>query len=246
MKRMCDLFCGRLGWSKAFLARGWKVVGFDLVEPPEIPPGFEFVKCDVLQLGSMQNRIGVKAQIFGFLHSWECDFICASSPCEEFSVHGMKHFFPNPAYPELGIRLFNHTRAICEESGVPYVMENVRTAQKFVGQAVHHCGAYYLWGSGVPPLIPPSTVKKALDMSGSAYRRAVLAGQLTEARARIAYHRTWSNSKARREATARVATIPPELASCVAEYAERLMEQRSAALSLGHASGDLRPGFDRG
>ena len=43
-KRMLDLFCGRLGWSKAFLAKGWECVGVDLVEPPEIPQGFRFIK----------------------------------------------------------------------------------------------------------------------------------------------------------------------------------------------------------
>ena len=56
------------------------------------------------------------------------DFICASSPCRAvFSVHGMKHFHPNPrsVYPEMGLELFNHTRMLCESSGVPYVMENV-------------------------------------------------------------------------------------------------------------------------
>jgi hypothetical protein len=37
--RMLDLFAGRLGWTKAFLARGWECVAVDLVEPPEIPQG---------------------------------------------------------------------------------------------------------------------------------------------------------------------------------------------------------------
>ena len=46
MKRMLDLFCGRLGWSKAFLAKGWECVGVDLVEPPEIPQGFRFIKAE--------------------------------------------------------------------------------------------------------------------------------------------------------------------------------------------------------
>ena len=92
------------------------------------------------------------------------DFICASSPCEEFSVHGMKHFHPNPKYPEMGLKLFNHTRALCEASGVPYVMENVRAAQQFVGQAERHCGSFYLWGNGIPPLIPKGITKGTHDI----------------------------------------------------------------------------------
>src|SRR6476660_8012314 len=137
--RMLDLFAGRLGWSKAFLARGWEVVAVDLVEPPEVPKGCEFRRNNVLN---------IQAEWCEYF-----DFICGSSPCEQFSVHGMKHFHPTPPYPELGIKLFEHTRRICEESGVPYVMENVRAAQQFVGNAVHHCGPFYLWGTGVPPLL---------------------------------------------------------------------------------------------
>ena len=117
--RMLDLFCGRFGWSRAFAARGWECVGVDLVEPAEIPERCWFVRQDVLEWSWSDV---CRAQGGGF------DFICASSPCEQFSVHGMKHFHPNPPYPELGIKLFNHTRALCEESGVPYVMENVRAA----------------------------------------------------------------------------------------------------------------------
>src|ERR1017187_8935153 len=113
MPRMLDLFCGRLGWSRAFAARGWECFGVDLVEPPEIPQGCSFVKGNILEFSA------------GTIRNWmfgPFDFICASSPCEQFSVHGMKHFHPNPPYPELGIKLFNHTRSLCEESGVPYVM----------------------------------------------------------------------------------------------------------------------------
>lgn len=155
------------------------------------------------------------------------DFICASSPCEQFSVHGMKHFHPNPPYPELGIKLFEHTRRICEESGVPYVMENVRAAQKFVGNAVHHCGPFYLWGTGVPPLMPRG-IEKGMRQGNTAMFK-VLSGE-----ARTAYRNAnsgpgrdgFSHSKERIAEKAKSATIPPELANAVADYAERLMEVR--------------------
>lgn len=192
MKRLLDLFCGRWGWSRAFAARGWECHGFDLVEPPEIPEGCIFFQRDILQLHCFNG----------------IDFIVASSPCEEFSVHGMKHFHPNPKYPENGIRLFNHTRQLCEASGLPYVMENVWAAQQFVGNAVHHCGPFYLWGNAVPPLLPK--VHKA-----KWYRRAGKPGNFAD-----------ELLLAKPERKARLATIPPELANCVAEYAERLLEQR--------------------
>jgi hypothetical protein len=205
--RMLDLFAGRFGWSKAFAARGWECVGVDLVEPPEIPQGCRFIKGDILGLATIP------------IH---CDFICASSPCEQFSVHGMKHFHPNPPYPELGIKLFEHTRALCEASGVPYVMENVRAAQHFVGNAKHHCGPFYLWGSGVPPLMNQG-IQKGISMGGDKFSGLAIE-QRRELRKKYRFLQGSSRGEQRKGVTADAATIPPELANCVADYAERLLE----------------------
>jgi hypothetical protein len=218
MKRMLDLFCGRLGWSKAFLARGWECVGVDLVRPGNLPEwamdlqGFEFICCDVLELSQ------------GFMRYGCFDFICASSPCEQFSVHGMKHFHPKPPYPELGIKLFEHTRAICEASGVPYVMENVRAAQQFVGNAKHHCGPFYLWGSAVPPLLTQG-IRKGVNVGGHLEFAGLTLEQRRQLRATVPRLSTLKSPKSRANFTAQSATIPPELANCVADYAERLLEQ---------------------
>jgi hypothetical protein len=213
-RRMLDLFCGRFGWGKAFAARGWEVVGVDLVVPPEVPQGCDFVQCDILTM--------VPAMATGY------DFICASSPCEQFSVHGMKHFHPNPPYPALGIRLFNHTRSLCEASGLPYVMENVRAAQQFVGNAVNHCGPFYLWGNAVPPLMNQG-IKKGMSLAtgyaGFTGKFSILTKEQKRA-ARKADPMLWASSRSpeRKAATAAAATIPPELASCIADYAERITE----------------------
>lgn len=229
---MLDLFCGRFGWGRAFAARGWEVVGIDLVEPPEIPRGCSFLKADVLRLewslkglGILSNEVGVNVQ----LERWgrHFDFICASSPCEQFSVHGMKHFHPNPPYPELGIKLFNHTRSLCEASGVPYVMENVRAAQQFVGQAVNHCGAFYLWGNGVPPLLPKANWSKGIDVGSSKLIKTMTKEEKRAYRAQFVWNQAWSSSNQRKRDTARAATIPPELANTVAAYAERILEKES-------------------
>lgn len=210
--RMLDLFCGRFGWSKAFAARGWECVGIDLVRPPEIPENCEFVECDVLTVCVSMLQ--------------QYDFICASSPCEQFSVHGVKHFNPNPAYPELGIKLFNHTRGLCETAGIPYIMENVRAAQQFVGKAGNHCGPFYLWGNGIPPLTPQG-IRKGLDTAGclsaAGKSRAEIRAYLQANKLSGAFN---SKSKERVEIRAKAATIPPELASCVADYAERLIEAK--------------------
>jgi hypothetical protein len=199
---MLDLFCGRFGWGRAFAERGWEVVGVDLMEPGEIPSRCLFFQADVLDWDA-------KAV------TWQdVDFICASSPCEQFSLFGMKHFHPNPPYPELGIKLFNHTRAICEASGVPYVMENVRPAQHFVGGAVNHCGPFYLWGTGVPPLLPQG-IKKGLSM-----KRDPITGKRELRLGRRSSH----GSKMRARDKAITATIPSCLSNCVADYAERICE----------------------
>lgn len=225
MPRLLDLFCGRFGWSKAFAKRGWECIGVDLVEPPEIPKGCEFIKADIeaLHYGAVGFQVPPCWRQIGYF-----DFIVASSPCEQFSVHGMKHFHPNPPYPELGIKLFNHTRQLCEAAGVPYVMENVRAAQQFVGNAVHHCGPFYLWGSGVPPLMPKGITKGTHDIKGVAVNQSKRyfrgAGERWQQASQV-----WSGSKARKEYTAELAQIPPELANCVADYAERLLEALVAA-----------------
>lgn len=229
--RMLDLFCGRFGWGRAFAARGHQVVGIDLVAPDEIPAGCTFIQADIMQLYvgadglTVHEPHKVRNQFLGRI-----DFICASSPCENFSVHGLKCFHKAPPYPELGIRLFNHTRAICEASGVPYIMENVRAAQDFVGQAVNHCGSFYLWGSGVPPILPQG-IKKGMKLAGitGAQAKAMTREELLNHRR--ADNMMWVSSKSqkRKDATAGVATIPPELANCVADYAERILEQQRTA-----------------
>ena len=182
----------------------------DLVKPSEIPKNCEF-RCGNILLSSYDTE---DKSFYGLgLSDFEFDFIVASSPCEQFSVHGMKHFHPNPPYPELGIKLFNHTRQLCEASGVPYVMENVKAAEKFVGPAGAHCGPFYLWGNAIPPLLHRGISKnmsQARDRDANGKRIYAAAAD-----------RMWSTKRKQV-----VATIPTELAGCVADYAERLLEQK--------------------
>ena len=201
--RMLDLFCGRGGWTNGFLERGWECIGVDIVRHPDYRG--TFVQANVLNISmGPEGRICIHASD-PLLFAFKFDFICASSPCENFSIHRLKNFHPNPPYPELGIRLFNHTRTICELSGKPYVMENVQSAEPFVGRARAHAGSFYLWGTGVPTLLPKG-LTKGMKMD-----------------------RKWcqelgGHGSSRRDAqTAGFATIPPELAGCVADYAERIV-----------------------
>ena len=217
--KLLDLFAGCLGWSKAFLERGWEVVAVDLTLPSMlIPEGVDYRLIDVFTI----TPEWIKREGF--------NFICASSPCEQFSVHGMKHFHPNPPYPELGLKLFNHTRMLCECSGVPYIMENVRAAQQFVGNAAHHCGPFYLWGSAVPPLMNQG-IQKGIHVGTSKAVKGMTLEERRVYRAQYPWSQQWSTSKQRGRNTAEAATIPPELSACVADYAERILENASQTLS---------------
>lgn len=214
--RMLDLFCGRLGWSRAFAARGWECVGVDLVRPSDIPSGCEFVDMnalDVLWVGDGFRLLCKFPQVRNF------DFICASSPCEQFST--MRNFSPPVPYPEMGIALFNHTRGICEASGVPYVMENVAGAQKYVGRSAANCGSYHLWGSGIPPILPQGICKGMTE----------LAMGLREHKGKPGWD--VRHGIKGRTPTALIATIPPELAGCVADYATRICNKQSEAMAIG-------------
>lgn len=202
---MLELFAGSCAVSRAFGAHGWTGVCVDLKRPIDPPKGFEVWIWDVLNVTADYVR--------------KFDFAWASSPCEEFSVWGMKHFHPNPKYPAMGIRLFNHTREILEASGVPYVMENTKPAQRFVGQAEARCGSFYLWGNGIPTILPQGCIKGASQMRRDGrFRRR---GGVDE----LMYQ-----EKGKRART--LAVIPQELATCVAAYAERVLEQKHGGRSF--------------
>jgi hypothetical protein len=209
---MCDLFCGKGGWTDAFLAKGWRVRGYDLVQHREYKG--EFVYKNLLHL-----RVEEIA---------DADFICASSPCEEFSVHGMKCFHPNPKPPKIGLKLFNHTREICEQSDIPFIMENVRAAQQFVGQAVNCCGPFALWGPGVPLLLPQG-IKKGFNSGGSVAKPGVPRSIIREYRKKHDQHMIHGS----RQAAAIVAVIAPELAAAVVSYAIYLYAKKSLDNSNG-------------
>ena len=218
---LLDLFCGRWGWSHAFAKRGWHCIGVDLTVPSEIPEGCEFIQADIFNIWMEGDVLHIPV-MGGRAYAIRPDAIVASPPCEEFSVHGMKHFHPHPKYPENGIRLFKHTRTLCEASGLPYVIENVRAAQQFVGTAKHHCGPFYLWGNAVPPLVNQG-IKK-----GWGEKWIDTQGRIRDCGPGRSGFRGINGRKyeSREIGTAHAATIPTELANCVAEFMERILEKQ--------------------
>ena len=194
--RMLDLFCGRWGWSKAFAARGWECVGIDLNGVSELPANCNFYQQDVMKLDAEFCRA--------------FDFSCASPPCDEFACFGMPHFRKNPPFPYRGVEVFKHTQDILRESGIPHVIENVKSAQPFVGKAEGHAGSFYLWGTAIPPLLPAKLHKSKW------FHRPGHPGNFAQ---------ELLLPKAERKAI--LSLIPNELAACVCDYAERLLELRA-------------------
>ena len=148
-----DLFCGLFGWGAGFAAEGYHVIGFDIARVGAVPPGCELVLQDACTLEGSQLT--------------DADVLVASSPCQEFSYRAMpwKKARGLPP-PILGIKLFWQAFRLQLEifhacgRKVPVIAENVRGAEKWVGNAGAHFGSFYLWGD-VPALMPTGTHRKA-------------------------------------------------------------------------------------
>jgi hypothetical protein len=175
-KVMLDLCCGRGGWTKGFLPHGFKCYGYD-IDPKfrSLYPG-SFIEGDVrkIPLAELRNQ--------------NVRVVCASSPCEEFSRFTMPWTrAKNPPEPILGIELARACFTIAEALGVPLIFENVRLAQRWLGRAVMHCGPFYLWGDGVPCLLPRDVQRRVKESYGSKERdkRAEIPFELADWIARL-------------------------------------------------------------
>lgn len=143
MKTALDLCCGRGGWAQGLLAEGWRVIGIDLADFSKVYPG-EFIQGNLL--------------------AWEgwrtsgASLVVASPPCEEFSRHGMPWTRArNP--PEPSLALIDRCRFIASELKAPFILENVRSAQPWLGRSRLNVGPFHLWGD-VPAIVPPFHGKK--------------------------------------------------------------------------------------
>lgn len=138
MKTVLDLGCGRGGWTRAFLDVGWHVIGVDVKHYPDYPSEAEFIERDMRTL-ERDSLCGI-------------DLVVSSPPCNEFSRLDAKALFPNDPLPDMS--LVQCSFDLASAINRPLVLENVRGLQLMIGPAVQHYGSFYLWGDGVPSLMP--------------------------------------------------------------------------------------------
>ncbi len=167
-----DLFCGLGGWTEGLLSEGYRVVGYD-IEAHDYGDGKRYpaqlVIQDVLTIHGSQFK--------------DAALIVASPPCQEYSYMAMpwsrakaiaKEYRSGQRDVKKLTALFDACFRIQREAidaadhHIPMVVENVRGAQPWVGQAKWNFGSYYLWGD-VPALMP-ITMPRAVMKHGIAHR----------------------------------------------------------------------------
>ena len=106
--QLLDLFCGAGGCSVGYARAGFDVVGVDIADQPSYP--YDFRKGDALEMcEELVWALGV-------------DAIHASPPCQAFSLASLYHGKANQdKHPDL----VDATRRLLNETGLPWVMENV-------------------------------------------------------------------------------------------------------------------------
>lgn len=136
--RLLDLFCKAGGCTRGYQQAGFYVVGVD-IEPQPNYCGDEFVQMDALAL--LRDYLNEPGGDIPF------DAIHASPPCQFYSLLASMH--PEKDYPDL----IPPTRELLEQTGVPWVMENVegaplvRGTDLFGAHGVMLCGS--MFGLGV-------------------------------------------------------------------------------------------------
>ena len=154
--RLLDLFCGAGGCSVGYHRAGFDVVGIDNVDQPNYP--FEFKQADALGILEERPRW---AQAFDAIH--------ASPPCPAYSLASFYHGREaQKAHPDL----YAPTKALLDDLGVPYVIENVEGSPlrrdlvlcgEMFGLRVHRHRVFELGGwFAMQPRHQPHVLKGAL------------------------------------------------------------------------------------
>jgi hypothetical protein len=230
-----DLYCGLGGWSEAFLAEGYRCVGYDIEAHDYGTGGYpgELILRDVRSIHGSEFK--------------DAAVIVASPPCQAYSYRAMP-WSRAKALPPPDNTLFNECFRIQREASeaaghhIPLIVENVRGAQKWVGRARWHYGSFYLWGD-VPALMPMTFGREVMKQGvthrsdGATNFHGVKQSGISGVRENgkgdkwfeqgAARHGSRSNS--RKAASAMIAKIPFPLAQHIA----RVYKPRPAEVARG-------------
>ena len=121
--KLLDLFCGAGGASMGYSRAGFKVTGIDIKHGKRYP--FTYMRM------SIEN---VTQEILS-----EYDVIHASPPCQTFSITKNLRIAQGKQTDKMD--WLPHTRALLEQSGKPYIIENVPGAPLI--DPVMVCGSYF-------------------------------------------------------------------------------------------------------
>lgn len=120
--RLLDLFCCAGGAAKGYYNAGFEVVGVDIEPQPNYP--YEFIQADALWV------LTTDLQRYDAIH--------ASPPCQMFTAYRRSR-------PDKGdenyVNLIPATRELLQDSGLPYVIENVEGSP--LREPVRLCGSMF-------------------------------------------------------------------------------------------------------
>lgn len=148
---LIDLFCGRGGWSKPALARGWECHGFDIIDAAY--PG---------QLHQQPCPIPTRT-----LAELRPNLILASPPCEEYA----RRFLPWIAQVgPIDTRLLSWSISLIGTVECPVIVECSHFASRMMpgGKSLR---PWHLWGD-LPALLPQPLPRKGKVSGTKKARRA--------------------------------------------------------------------------
>ena len=130
--RLLDLFCGAGGAAMGYHRAGFNVVGVDIAPQPNYP--FAFIRADALTYLERFLSSEPQGAAFGDAAIEEVfDAIHASPPCQFYaSLSKGEHW-----------RSIAPTRELLEQTGLPYVIENIQDAAWDMREPVRLCGSMF-------------------------------------------------------------------------------------------------------
>lgn len=123
--KLLDLFCGAGGAAVGYHRAGFDVVGVDIKLQPNYP--YEFHQADAIS--------------YAGAHGWKFDAIHASPPCQTHSQ--LQELHSATDYSARHLDLIPQTRWMLRSLGLPYVIENVPGARKYLHRPIMLCGAQF-------------------------------------------------------------------------------------------------------